>query len=150
MSNFFVRFAAPIDTPSIKKIADANKGALGFIPQAKVNDAIKQQRVLVLCTDQELTGFVIYRHRKTDSQTTLSDICVVEAWRGQKGGHQLMQALVQDCVEHERSFILLKCPTELKANYFYEKVGFTRVGIDNGNRRPLNIWRLDINRNEAG
>lgn len=168
MPSFLVRPAAATDLTAIKKIADANKAALGFLPRPKISEAIQQQRVLVLQTEPvlnkacpatvrgvewdegcELAGFVIYRHRKTDKQTTLSDICVTEKWRGGKGGQALMQALVRDCIEHNRDFILLKCPTDLPANYFYEKTGFTRAGIDNGKHRPLNIWRLDINSSEA-
>lgn len=149
MAPFFVRPAAATDLTAIKEIADANKTALGFLPRPKINEAIQQQRVLILQTEREMAGFVIYRHRKTDNQTTLSDICVTEKWRGGKGGQAMVQALVQDCVERSRAFILLKCPIDLPANSFYERVGFIRVGIDNGKHRPLNIWRLDINSDEA-
>jgi len=149
MPSFLVRPAASTDLTAIKAIADTNKAALGFLPRPKISEAIQQQRVLVLQTEHELAGFVIYRHRKTDNQTTLSDICVSEEWRGGKGGQALVQALVQDCIEHNRDFILLKCPTDLPANYFYEKSGFTRAGIDNGKHRPLNIWRMDIHKSGA-
>lgn len=149
MSTFFIRYATSDDTPSIKKIADGNKTALGFLPRPKINEAIQQRRIFVLCTDQELAGFVIFRHRRTDTQTTLSDICVDETWRGHEGGRLLVEALTEDCVKLRRSFIRLKCPVNLPANHFYEKVGFRRVGIENGKHRPLNIWQLDIDSIEA-
>lgn len=149
MPLFLVRAAVTTDLTAVKKIADANKEALGFLPRPKISEAIQHQRVLVLQAEHELAGFVIYRHRKTDKQTTLSDICVTEKWRGSRGGQALVQALRQDCLEHSRDFILLKCPTDLPANYFYEKTGFTRAGIDKGKHRPLNIWRLDIDSTEA-
>jgi N-acetylglutamate synthase-like GNAT family acetyltransferase len=150
MSSFQVRPAVASDLTAIKKIADANKTALGFLPRPKISDAIQQERVLVLQTDSELVGFVIYRHRKKDSQTTLSDICVMKKWRGNQGGKCLVQTLVNDCVKHRREFILLKCPVDLLANNFYKQMGFTKVSVDKGKRRPLNIWRFDIDNNGAG
>jgi N-acetylglutamate synthase-like GNAT family acetyltransferase len=150
MPSFSVRSAVPADLAAIKKIADANKLALGFLPRPKVSEAIQQKRVLVLQTECELVGFVIYRHRKTDNQTTLSDICITEKWRGCKGGQTLVRSLIEDCIGHGHEFILLKCPADLPANFFYEKLGFTRVRVDDGRRRPLSIWRLDIHSDEAG
>lgn len=150
MPNFSVRVATQLDASSIKKIADANKTALGFLPKARIDEAIQQDRILMLCADRELTGFVIFRHRKTDTQTTLSDLCIAEAWRGYGGGRALVEALVDNCVELGRSFIRLKCPTDLPANHFYDKLGFERVGVENGKQRPLNIWQLDINHRKVG
>lgn len=149
MSVFTVRSAQSNDITLIKKIADANRLALGFLPLVKVSDAVEQQRVLVLQSPHQLAGFVIFRHRKIDQQTTLSDICVANEWRGQAGGKLLMQALYRQCMELDREFILLKCPVDLAANSFYERVGFRHTATEAGRRRPLNVWQLDINGKEV-
>lgn len=146
MSTFFVRVASLVDVPSIKKIADANKTALGFMPKSKIDEATQQKRILVLLAEEELIGFVIFRHRKTDNQTTLSDICVIEAHRGFDGGRLLIESLIKNCVELGRSFIRLKCPVNLPSNQFYEKVGFKYIGVEKGKHRPLNIWQIDVNK----
>lgn len=149
MTNFTVNYAQPDDIDSIKKLADTNKQALGFLPRIKVLEAIGSKRVMVLWTPEELGGFVIYRHRKTDRQTTLSDICVAAKWRGRKGGKLLIDALYTECVNFERDFILLKCPQELPANHFYESIGFRRIRTEAGRARQLNVWQLDITDTEA-
>lgn len=149
MSIFLVRPATNTDIFAIKKIADANKNSLGFLPRPKINEAIEQKRIFVLYKDDVLAGFLIFRHRKRDTQTTLSDICVSKEWRGQGGGQQLIDALIQDCILQSRDFILLKCPDDLPANTFYKKIGFNLVSVAEGKNRPLNIWRLDIHNSEV-
>lgn len=144
-----MRHANLRDVDAIKQIADANRHALGFLPRVKVLEAIDSNRVMALWTPEELAGFVIYRHRKTDRQTTLSDICVATKWRGLKGGKRLVDALYAECVNFERDFILLKCPEDLPANHFYESAGFRCIRTEVGRTRQLNVWQLDIAETEA-
>jgi ribosomal protein S18 acetylase RimI-like enzyme len=127
-----------------KKIADANRDALSFVTRGKFQEAVEQKRGLVALQDDKVIGFVLYRHRKRDKQTTLSDICVDKGHRGEKIGRLLVEALVQDCRKKSREFIQLKCPTDLPANEFYHSVGFKFHDIENGKKRKLNVWRLTI------
>jgi hypothetical protein len=39
---------------------------------------------------------------------------------------------------------LLKCPSHLEANTFYEKNGFCCIDSVSGKRQKLNVWRLDL------
>lgn len=141
---FVIRQAATDDIESIKQIADKNKQSLGFLPRVKVQDAIAANRVFVLEIGVTIVGFVIYRHRKRDQQTTLSDICVADAWRRQHGGHLLVEALYDECLQLNRAFILLKCPQDLAANHFYERLGFYCERVEPGQKRSLNVWRRNI------
>lgn len=149
MTLFTTRHAKSSDIAHIKEIADANKRALGFLPRPKVEDAIAAARVIVLLAADELAGFVIFRHRKKDMQTTLSDICVATKWRGRKGGKFLVDALYAECVDRKRNFILLKCPVDLAANRFYKKMNFHLSRTENGRVRQLNVWTLDVSETEA-
>ncbi len=53
--------------------------------------------------------------------------------------------LIDDCRNLNRAEILLKCPSYLEANAFYERNGFCRIDTLEGKRQRLNVWRLDLN-----
>lgn len=139
-----IRHAIQADLDQLKSIADANRETLGFVLRRKIEDAIKQERVLIASSGDLLMGFVIYRHRKRDKQTTLSEICVHNAWRGQGVGKSLLEALIQECERLEREFIQLKCPENLSANEFYKQLGYQFIATEAGKKRNLIVWRKSI------
>lgn len=139
-----IEFISKIHVSDAKKVADANRDALGFITSGKFQEAVEQNRGLVFIENDEVIGFVLYRHRKYDNQTTLSDICVDERYRGKSIGRMLVEALIEDCQEKSREFIQLKCPIDLPANKFYSNLGFKLHDTENGKKRQLNVWHLAI------
>src|SRR5690606_28402857 len=86
----------------IKAIADANRESIGFLITPKLEQAIARNAVIVALNKSSVVGFVIYRHRKRDKQTTLSEICVHEKWRGNGIGKQLIDTLIQVCKTYKR------------------------------------------------
>lgn len=139
-----IEFICETHLDSAKKVADANRDALSFVTRGKFQEAIEQNRGFVAIENNEVIGFVLFRHRKRDKQTTLSDICVDERYRGQNIGRHLIHVLVEDCENKSREFIQLKCPVDLPANKFYSHVGFNLHDIEDGKKRKLNVWRLAI------
>lgn len=130
--------------PAMKALADANRNEVGFINRAKFLQTVEEERTIVAILRNQVIGFVIFRHRKTDDQTTLSEICLDRAMRGQGYGRGLINALCKDCVEHSHTLIRLKCPVDLAANAFYEHLGFKKVATETGKVRQLNVWELPI------
>jgi len=128
----------------MKVIADGYRDQIGFIPRAKFQETVDAERVIVALVDGSVVGFVVYRHRKTDEQTTLSEICVSKQWQKQGIGKLLVQALEAECRAKLRCWIQLKCPVDLPANYFYEKLGFFLIATEPGKKRSLNVWRLHV------
>lgn len=139
-----LRHIQDIDIQTAKLVADASRDAIGFITRQKFEEAAKQQRGFVALENTQVVGFVLYRHRKLDQQTTLSEICVHKDYRGQHIGERLVNALVQECTKKSRQFIQLKCPTDLPANAFYKQLGFELSATEKGKKRSLNIWRLPL------
>lgn len=137
-----LRHIQTIDVQSAKLLADASRDAIGFINRQKFEEAATQQRGFVALENGQVVGFVLYRHRKLDHQTTLSEICVKKDYRGQHIGERLVNALVQECIEKSRHFIQLKCPSDLPANKFYEQMGFELSTTEKGKKRSLNVWRF--------
>lgn len=131
---------------AMKALADANRSELGFILRAQIQDAIEQNRAFIACIENRLVGFVIYRHRKKDLQTTLAEICISKEHRKQGLGKELINALILESSALSRSHIQLKCPVGLPANQFYEKLGFSCVSTQPGKSRNLNIWIFELHK----
>ncbi len=79
-------------------------------------------------------------HHRRDSQTTLYNLVVNADYRRKNIGRLFMQTLEEDAVKQSKSVILLKCPEELPANSFYERLGYKLTIVDPGKSRRLNVW----------
>lgn len=132
------------DVTQVKAIADANRDTLGFMPRSKIEEVAEQQRAYVAIIDGQVIGFVIFRHRQRDTQTTLSDICIARQWRNTGVGRHLIRCLVDSSRQLSRSFIQLKCPVDLPSNNFYLHIGFHLHNTEAGKKRNLNVWRYDL------
>jgi hypothetical protein len=92
-----------------------------------------------------IVGFVHFRCCK-DGHATIYEIAVAPDWRGKGVGRKLVEAVCTHARLHSCTRLRLKCPIDLPANGFYQRLGFVRIGIEthDGNRRPLAIWELDL------
>jgi ribosomal protein S18 acetylase RimI-like enzyme len=142
--DFRVCFARHEHIEGIKILADANRHIFGFVTRGAFYDALQTGTLIVATRGEEVVGFLRYHHRKRDLQTTLYDICVAECERDNNLGWSMLTLLIEDCLSSNRMVILLKCPSHLAANTFYEKNGFCCIGSLVGKRQRLNIWRLDL------
>ncbi len=134
-----IRQAIENDLAAIKRIADANKSTLGFVMRPALQMALAYHWLLIAEQDNQIVAFCNYRHRR-DGQTTIYEICVVEAHRGTGIGRALIDALLPECL----SCVRLKAIVGISANEFYQHMGFVLLGVEEGRKRPLNIWHLAI------
>jgi len=143
IDEMLVRKARAEDLDAIKVLTDANKSSLGFVLRPALADGIQRGWLLVVEQAGQVIGFVHYRHRR-DSRTTLYEICVDEAWRGNGVGRSLVQALAAESEALGKVCIRLKAPADLPANEFYRQTGFTLVNVQEGKRRQLNVWEIRL------
>jgi ribosomal protein S18 acetylase RimI-like enzyme len=136
--------AVPQHLTPLKALADQSRDEIGFLHRAKIQEAIVASRILTVVTEGQPIGFTIYRHRKLDSRTTLSEICIASEWRRRGLGRMLIRALCDECQAYARTEIQLKCPVDLSANAFYQQMGFQHIATEQGRVRQLNVWRLPI------
>lgn len=127
-----------------KCLADAHRDIFSFITRGAFCEAGREGTLIVALMDDDVVGFVRYRHRKRDLQTTLFDICVAESWRRAGIGRMMIRTLFERCSALGRESVVLKCPIYLEANCFYERLGFLRVDTLAGKRHAINVWKYEL------
>jgi ribosomal protein S18 acetylase RimI-like enzyme len=139
-----VRGAEQGDIRVCKTIADSHREALGFLVAAAFTDAMRRGQLFVAEQAGHVVGFVRFNHRVRGQETALYDICVDASAQHRGVGRLLVQELSESCRLHGRLTIALRCPESLPANGFYAHLGFQRIAIEPGRRRPLVLWRLTL------
>lgn len=140
VSEVIITKATFSDIDRIKQIADTHRKELGFVRRPTLIKAIDRAEMLIAKQNENIVGFVEYRHRR-DEQTTLYNIAIVPEYRGLGIGRKLVQSLVIEAKGCNKRYISLKCPEDLVANHFYEALGFQLHKVETGKQRRLKIWR---------
>ena len=87
-------------------------------------------------------GGLCHWHLRRDGQLTIREILVLPDRRGQGIGIAMLAQLRQT---PGALSLFAKCPANLPANGWYERMGFGREGIETTRTgRELNLWRLPI------
>ena len=145
-----IREASQEDAPAIRALSEASQDELGAISQHRhwLTHQIEIGDVFVAETsDGELVGFVVFNHNPPEEQehTTVYYLCVNSTYRKNGIGKRLMEAVAVDVRLFGNRRIILKCPTQLAANYFYQSIGYILEGSETdqeGDR--LNSWTLSL------
>ena len=136
-----------------KRLADRHKCELGFINRAILQKAIESHSLLVapcpnidnsVNAELELVGLVHFYVRR-DNVVTLCNIVVAQVYQRTGLGRRLFEELVRLTCSMGKTQIRLKCPAELPANLFYERLGLKIVAVELGKHRPLNVWVYTVN-----
>jgi ribosomal protein S18 acetylase RimI-like enzyme len=138
-----IRNGTVSDIHVVKKIADQNSRSLGFLMRAALEESIGQNWLKVAVVQNTISGFVRYRMRR-DMVLKIYEICVAQEFRGRSLGRLLIGELCQEGFKLKATRIELRCPEELPANRFYEKMGFKITKIDKGKNRRLINWALKL------
>lgn len=138
-----IHFAGADDLDGVKELADAAKECLGFVHRGALQRAILRDEVLVARTGPDLVGFCHF-YRRRDRVFTIYHLAVASSARGDGIGRRLVEATFEDARRRESQAIRLKCPADLPANAFYERVGFERCGSEDSRPRPLVRWTRSL------
>lgn len=136
-----IRKASSVDLDAIKSLVDSHKHELGFVLRPALMQSIDRSEIFVANGGEAVIGVLDYHHR-LDQQTTIYHFVVTPQLRRQGIGRRLIEALREEAKEYGKGYILLKCPEDLEANDFYERMGFQLTEIENGQQRKLNVWKL--------
>ena len=130
-----IRYAVEGDLPAVKRIANQYKAELGYVMWPTLREAVAKQELYVAEYGRQIVGFCNW-HCRRDGWHTIYEIAVEKTRRGEHIGRALL-----DAVPNPKR---LKCTTGNPANGFYNHCGMTNVGIDEGRKRPLNIWEVSL------
>lgn len=153
--SIIIRLAKKTDVEGAKRIASKYGKELGFVNIATLRQAQEKEWLLIASEwnfqteSDDVIGFVNFRI-KEDKTCTLYDIAVKKEYRGKGIGTRLLNYLKRMVylTGGGGSYIQLKCPVELPANQFYQKRGFALITVEEGKKRPLNVWRYELARHE--
>jgi ribosomal protein S18 acetylase RimI-like enzyme len=139
----YVVVAQECHLSSLKELAQQHKRELGFVNREILRKAIQARSVLVVPVGEEepalLAGMVHFYIRR-DNVVALYSIAVAEAYRRRGIGCLLFNELVNITRASGKTQIRLKCPADLPANLFYQRLGLELLTVEPGKRRPLNVW----------
>lgn len=133
IKNLFIRFGEVTDIPAIINIYKQHKSKLGFLRNVTVAEHISKKECLVAVNSENIPiGFVLF-HTRLDGITTIYDIA--SKYPNQDIGKALILSVPKP--------IRLKCMDNNEAIYFYEKMGFEKIGEKEGKNKNLNVYYKD-------
>jgi ribosomal protein S18 acetylase RimI-like enzyme len=148
-----IREASQEDASATGALSEASQDELGSIGKHRywLTQQIDRGDVLVAETSEgELVGFVVFNHNPLEEHehTTVYYLCIHSAYRRHGIGKRLMEAVAVDARLFGNRRIKLKCPTQLSANHFYQRIGYTleRSQAAQEDSR-LNVWTLSLRNN---
>ena len=128
-----IRTGTKEDIEVISKIASKYSKEIGFVMKVVLEESCETRTLYTILYKNEIVGFCNFNIRNKDKVCVIYEICIDEKCRG--------LGLAKKTIELLPKPIQLKCPIDNKSNKFYEGIGFTKIDIEKGRKRPLNVWR---------
>ncbi len=128
-----IRLAKMNDIDAIKETAKKMVKEVGFILRPALEDAVRREELLF---DDKTNSFCHY-HTRRDGISVIYEICVLVEHRGKGIAKTMINMIPQP--------IRLKCPIDNESNNFYKHIGFKLQCVEQGKKRPLNVWTLGGN-----
>ena len=130
-----IRTSVEEDIEEISEIAKKSSKEIGFVMKIVLKDSCKTQTLLTALYKNNIVGFCNFNIRNKDNVCVIYEICVHKDFRGLGIAKKMIEILPKP--------ILLKCPIDNESNNFYKKIGFKKIDIEEGKKRPLNVWRFN-------
>ena len=128
-----IRTGIKEDIKVISKIASKYSKEIGFVMKVVLEESCETRTLYTILYKNEIVGFCNFNIRNKDKVCVIYEICIDQKCRG--------LGLAKKTIELLPKPIQLKCPIDNKSNKFYEGIGFTKIDIEKGRKRPLNVWR---------
>lgn len=147
-----VRYARPTDLNFILDLTRKNTEALGFIPQAGVEQYLARRGVVLALENDTPAGFLLGNHAAPENpgMTLIHQACICYDARRRALGLELVARVAQHAAVARNGAMQLWCRGELDANDFWRAAGFEAMGLRSGGDRrgiPQILWRRAIVRN---
>lgn len=115
-----IRLAESVDKPGILKYDS-------HIHHARIEECIWNQRIFVLCDEREIVG--VLRYSLFWQSIPFLDLLYLDGnYRGKGFGRQMMAHWESAMRAMENKYVMLSTQEDETAKYFYEKLGYHRIG----------------------
>lgn len=146
------------DIKGIIKIVNSknNRVSFGWVPRVVLEDAIKRQRcdgaksqhrikvVLRMRGKTEVVVAWTRSYHRRDGVTSLHELGVAEDCQSGGIGTFLVNDTIDACRIRGMVTLRLKTVVGLRSNHYYPRFGFTKVGMELGRKRELNVYELSL------
>tara|TARA_R100001591_G_C4262492_1_gene160164 strand:- start:26 stop:613 length:588 start_codon:yes stop_codon:yes gene_type:complete len=140
-----VRIAEQKDLVFIDHLQRKNAEELSFFPKIVFEREIDNARIILAEINNEPCGYLYHGAEQTFCK--IHQACIEYDLRGQLYGSQLVKTLISNLSSLGVSSVTLRCGSDIKANSFWQMMGFYCESVTAGGvrrMRDINIWRFDI------
>lgn len=134
-----IRIATLEDKTTILKIAHQYSQELGYLQPIGLMKRIGLKTVFVAIESDKIVGFVDFHSPKVGVNKGYNVIYHIAVDKS-----NICNGIGRALVYSVPAPIRLKCTVDNAANSFYSTIGMSKVGTDNGRKRELNIWEMQL------
>lgn len=134
--NYFIRYGTPDDVDGCQRIARSYRKELPFISRPQLRQSIGKRELFVAEWNGDVVGFIRW-HARRDGWQTVYDLAVDCTLTQQGIGRALLYTVPAP--------LRLKCTIDNDtANRFYGNAGMQLAGVEQGKKRALNVWEMQV------
>ena len=138
-----VRYAVTSDLSYIDALQKKNAEELSFYPKTVFEREIDQQRILLALVNNQHAGYLYHGAMSFDKVNKIHQACIEYDLRGQWYGAGLVNQLESMNKIISSDGISLRCGSDIAANQFWLRMGFSCIDIRPGGvrrMRDINVW----------
>lgn len=140
-----VRTAGAGDIRYIDALQRKNTEAVSFFPISAFEREVAKGRLLIAEVSGEPAGYVF--HGPFGPMLRIHQACIQYDLRGQLFGAALVRYLIDTAERCGSMSIVLRCGSDIEANFFWQAMGFHCEAVQPGGARrsrDINCWRYDL------
>lgn len=138
-----VRYAVKADLSYVDALQKKNAEELAFYPKAVFEREVDNQRILLALVNNQHAGYLYHGSIGLDKVNKIHQACIEYDLRGQWYGAGLVTQLESMNKLVGADGISLRCGSDIAANQFWQRMGFSCIDIRPGGvrrMRDINVW----------
>lgn len=143
-----IRYALLSDLTYVDHLQKKNAEELAFYPKAVFEREVQNQRILLALVNNQHAGYLYHGAMGLDKVNKIHQACIEYDLRGQWYGAGLVRQLESMNQVLGADGISLRCGSDIAANQFWQRMGFSCIDIKPGGvrrMRDINVWYKAIN-----
>lgn len=135
-----INYAKETDFDYIYKLSSKNSNLLGFVHPMEIRESIKNNKIIVALSDNELCGFCIFNPlKKIPNLLTVQVICVDSNFRG----NHIASNLINFLKSTYKRDIKATCVKDSDSEKFWSKIA-VKYDESPGKKRPICRYMIHV------